>query len=34
MWIDVFEVMALIRMNCVCCKIMEIGFGLDWELEL
>ena len=32
--LDGFEVMALISMNSVYCKIMEIEFGLDWELEL
>ena len=29
-----FEVTALIGMNSMYCKIMEIEFGFDWELEL
>lgn len=31
---DGLEVTALIRVNSVYCKIMEIEFGVDWELEL
>lgn len=31
--VDGFEVTALVRMNSVYCKIMEIEFGSDWELS-